>query len=197
MGGTGSGGEGERAADTPAHGDRTAMLVIDMLNDYAHEDGEVLAANAREVVGPIAALAERARDEGALVIHVNDNLGLWSADRPALIEHAYECGDRSLIDPVIPGPDAPFLFKARHSVFYGTSLGYLLERERIGRLVLTGQVTEQCILYSALDAYLRHYEVVIPDDCVAHIDAELADAAFRLMRRNMRAQILPAGDIEF
>lgn len=160
-----------------------------MLNDYCHEDGETLAANARAVIGNIAALVAAAGQRDAPVIHVNDNHGSWSADRRSLIERAYACSDTGLVDPIVPADDAPFVFKARHSVFYGTSLEYLLDRERIERVVLTGQVTEQCILYSALDAYIRHYEVIVPSDCVAHIDDDLADAALRLMERNMRATI--------
>src|SRR5689334_24713878 len=54
--------------------------------------------------------------------------------------------------------ELPFVVKARHSIFYETQLEYLLRQEEIERIVLTGQVTEQCILYSALDAYVRHFE---------------------------------------
>jgi nicotinamidase-related amidase len=64
-----------------------------------------------------------------------------------------------------------------------------LQREEISRLVLAGQVTEQCILYSALDGYVRHFEVVIPTDGVAHIDNQLAQAALRMMETNMHAQL--------
>jgi nicotinamidase-related amidase len=63
------------------------------------------------------------------------------------------------------------------------------------RLILTGQVTEQCILYSALDAYVRHFDVVVPRDAVAHIHADLADAALTMMERNMRAQVEAADDL--
>ena len=62
------------------------------------------------------------------------------------------------------------------------------------RIVLTGQVTEQCILYSALDGYVRHFNVVVPPDAVAHIDPELGDAALKMMSRNMRAALRPAAD---
>ena len=56
------------------------------------------------------------------------------------------------------------------------------------RLILTGQVTEQCILYTALDAYVRHFPVAVPPDAVAHIDAQLGDAALKMMERNMRCR---------
>ena len=55
--------------------------------------------------------------------------------------------------------------------------------------MLAGQVTEQCVLYSALDAHIRHLDVCVPSDAVAHIDAELADAALLMMSRNMGAEI--------
>ena len=85
--------------------------------------------------------------------------------------------------------------KGRHSIFYQTALDHLLQVEDVERVILVGQVTEQCILYSALDAYLRGYEVVVPPDAVAHIDDEFADAALGMMERNMHADLVPAADV--
>jgi nicotinamidase-related amidase len=67
----------------------------------------------------------------------------------------------------------------------------------VQRVVLCGQVTEQCVLYSALDAHIRHLEVVVALDAVAHIDAGLAEAALRMMERNMSAELRPSGEITF
>ena len=99
-----------------------------------------------------------------------------------------------MVEPVLPLADAPFLVKARHSAFYHTQLEYLLRQAGITRVVLTGQVTEQCILYSALDAYVRHFELVVVRDAVAHIHEDLADAALRMMSRNMRAEIVSSDE---
>ena len=60
----------------------------------------------------------------------------------------------------------------------------------VERVVLAGQVTEQCILYSALDAYIRHFDVTVPRDAVAHIHEDLADAALRMMETNMSADVV-------
>jgi nicotinamidase-related amidase len=76
-----------------------------------------------------------------------------------------------------------------------TPLEYLLGQKEIEHLVLTGQVTEQCILYSALDAYVRHLDVSIPRDGVAHIHESLADAAVEMMERNMSAEITSCADV--
>ena len=98
-----------------------------------------------------------------------------------------------LVEPIAPGDDVDFVVKARHSIFYETPLEYLLRQGDIERLILVGQVTEQCILYSALDAYIRHFEVHVPPDAVAHIHADLAEAALKMMERNMDADLTPAG----
>jgi nicotinamidase-related amidase len=98
----------------------------------------------------------------------------------------------ALVEPLLPRDDDAFVIKARHSVFYSTPLEYLLQSMEIGRIVLTGQATEQCILYSALDGYVRHFEVAVPSDAVAHIHEHLAQAALEMMERNMRATIAPA-----
>ena len=101
----------------------------------------------------------------------------------------------ALVEPILPPEDCAFVVKARHTVFYGTPLEYLLWQRDVGHIVLTGQVTEQCILYSALDAYVRHLEVTVPHDAVAHIHESLADAALEMMERNMGARISAAGDL--
>jgi nicotinamidase-related amidase len=63
--------------------------------------------------------------------------------------------------------------------------------------VLTGQATEQCILYSALDAHIRHIPVIVPRDAVAHIHEDLAEAALRMMEINMEADVVGADDVRF
>ena len=96
------------------------------------------------------------------------------------------------MEPIVPRDGVRFLQKVRHSAFYATALAYLLRQLDTRRLILTGQVTEQCILYTALDAYIRHFQVIVPPDGVAHIDEELGSAALRMMAANMRATIMPA-----
>ncbi len=170
----------------------TALLVVDMLNRYDHDDAEPLRASARTVVPVIADLVARAKDDGTLIVYVNDNHGDWNLGRGGLTRWALDGEEPSLVEPIAPPKDVPFLVKARHSAFYATQLEYLLHQEGIDRVVLTGQVTEQCILYTALDAYIRHFDLVIPRDAVAHIHEDLADAALRMMEVNMRAEVLDA-----
>jgi len=169
-----------------------ALLVIDMLNPYDHEDADVLAASAADAVEPLSRLVARAHETEVDVIYVNDNLGDFAATRDDLVRRALDGRRPELVEPIVPPDDCAFLQKVRHSVFYGTALDHLLRQREIERLILTGQVTEQCILYSALDAYIRHYEICVARDAVACIDEELGAAALRMMERNMRAQVVEA-----
>ena len=129
-----------------------------------------------------------------LTIYVNDNFGAWKSDRDELVKAATDGRFAHLVEPIVPAPDALFVVKARHSIFFQTPLEYLLGSYDVDQLVLTGQATEQCILYSALDAYVRHLEVVVVRDAVAHIHERLAEAALEMMERNMRAEIRSAAD---
>ena len=174
----------------------TALIVIDMLNTYDHEDAEPLVASVRERLPQMVALRDEARRrEDVMLVYVNDNYDAWASGRPELVDEALNGKHADLVEPIIPPDPVPFLPKGRHSIFYETALSHLLRIEDVERVVLVGQVTEQCILYSALDAYLRGYDVVVPRDGVAHIDDGLARAALKMMETNMHADITTAGDV--
>jgi nicotinamidase-related amidase len=170
----------------------TALIVVDMLNHYEHEDAETLRRSVHKTLPAIQDLVRRAGVTDVPIVYVNDNHGDWSAGRPELCQRALAGADPSLVEPIIPSEQAAFLVKARHSIFYETQLDYLLHDQEVERIILIGQVTEQCILYSALDAYVRHYSIVVPRDAVAHIHQDLADAALRMMETNMAAEITTA-----
>jgi nicotinamidase-related amidase len=172
----------------------TALCVVDMLNSYDHEDAEELTGNVEPVVEPLAGLVERAHDRGVEVIYINDNYGDWNSSQEELAERAMRGKRPDLVEPLLPPDGASFVVKARHTIFYMTPLEYLLGQREIDHVVLAGQVTEQCILYSALDAYVRHLRVSVPTDGVAHIHEDLADAALKMMERNMDAELVSCAD---
>jgi nicotinamidase-related amidase len=176
-----------------AENGRTALIVVDMLTRYDFEDADAVAANAGGAVRSIRGLLDRARDEEDVeVVYVNDNYGDWRTSQEQLIRAALDGQHPELVEPILPPDDADFVVKARHDIFYMTPIDYLLGQRDCSRIVLTGQVTEQCVLYSALAAYVRHYQVAVPRDAVVHIDAELAKAALRMMERNMHAEVCDA-----
>ncbi|MBO7940080.1 MULTISPECIES: cysteine hydrolase family protein [Streptomyces] len=174
-----------------------ALVVIDMINTYEHKDADLLVSSVAGVVPVVAELIRRARDADVPVIYANDNFGLWRSQHDELVRTALDRPHRDLIEPILPDDDALFVMKARHSIFYETPMAYLLSQLGVGQVVLCGQVTEQCVLYSALDAHIRHLEVVVPRDAVASIHPRLEAAALEMMERNMDARIVGARDVDF
>jgi nicotinamidase-related amidase len=169
--------------------ERTAVVVVDMLNPYDFEDADRLASSVETTIEPIRELLREAGTRDHEVIYVNDNYGDWNSSQEELTQRALDGERADLVEPILPPEGSAFVLKARHTIFYGTPLDYLLHEREIGRLILAGQVTEQCILYSALDAYVRHYEVTVPRNAVAHIHEHLAEAALEMMETNMGAEL--------
>ncbi|MET8010208.1 isochorismatase family cysteine hydrolase [Streptomyces sp. NPDC005271] len=173
----------------------TALIVIDMINTYEHKDAELLLPSVREALPAMRHLVHRAREAGIEVIYVNDNFGRWRSHHDELLQTALKGPHADLVEPIRPDDDSLFVVKARHSIFYQTPLEYLLGMHGINRIILVGQVTEQCVLYSALDAHIRHLTSIVPPDAVAHIHRDLADAALQMMERNMDVEICASNDV--
>jgi nicotinamidase-related amidase len=172
-----------------------ALVVVDMLNRYDHPDADALAGSAREALPQMEELIRRARAaDDTLTFYANDNYERWELTRADLVSEALDGKHPELIEPIVPRDDEPFIMKGRHSIFYQTAVDHLIQVSGVKRLILCGQVTEQCIQYSALDAYMRGFEVVVPRDAVAHISPEWAEAAFGMMEKNMHADLTPVAD---
>lgn len=176
---------------------KSALIVIDMINTYGHPDAELLVPSVCTALPQLTQLIGRARTEGVPVIYANDNFGEWRSHHGELIETALSGKNAELVEPLLPDGDSLFVVKARHSIFYETPLSHLLFQLGVDHVVLCGQVTEQCVLYSALDAHIRQLRVTVPEDAVAHIHEDLARAALRMMERNMSASIRTADTVAF
>jgi len=173
---------------------RTAVIVTDMLNPYDHEDSDPLAENVKAIIEPLKGLIEATSDSEADLVYVNDNYDDFTATSKDIGAAAMNGKHPELVEPILPPKGSLFVQKVRHSAFYSTSLDHLLRVRGLDRVVIAGQVTEQCVLYSALDAYVRGFDVVIPRDAVAPIDPELGEAAIKMMEHNMSAQVVPAAE---
>lgn len=169
-----------------------AVVVIDVFNHYEFAEGEQLANSAAATLPFLCELVADATRDEIPVVYVNDRHDDWRAGPEAIIARARAGRRPEFVDALLPPPSAAFLAKSRHSAFHGTSLELLLDECEVSRIVLCGQVTEQCVLYTALDAHVRGIELTVARDAVAHIDPDLAGAALTLMQRNMAATIAPA-----
>jgi len=90
-----------------------------------------------------------------------------------------------------------FVLKPKHSGFYSTTLDILLEHLQCRTLILTGVTTNSCILFTANDAYIRDFNLVIPRDCVAAVDVRENAHALKHLKRVLKADISPSSKIDF
>lgn len=175
---------------------RQATLIIDMLNPYDHEDADALAAQAESRIDSVVELIDASREhENTELIWVNDNHGDFTVTWKDLSQIALDGERPDLVEPVVPPDGSSFVQKVRHSAFYNSALDHLLNEGKVEVLVLAGQVTEQCILYTALDAYIRGFEVRVAPDAVIPIEPELGEAALKMMESNMHTRLAPVGEI--
>jgi nicotinamidase-related amidase len=170
----------------------TVLLLIDVINDLEFEGGEALLAQALPMAERLAALKHRARVAGIPAVYVNDNFGRWRSDLRALLSHCRHEGvrGRALVEQLVPEPEDYFVLKPKHSGFFSTALELLLEHLRAHTLILTGLTADNCVLFTASDAYLRDYHLIIPEDCVAAIDPRHTRQALEHMRRVLKAEVV-------
>ena len=175
----------------------TALLLIDVINDFDFPGGEALFRHALPAAHRIGVLKERARAAGVPVLYVNDNFGRWRSDFRQQVEHCLNAtpNGREIVTLLRPGPHDYFVLKPRHSGFYSTSLDVLLQQLAVRRLILTGFSTEICVIYTANDAYMRGFGIAAPADCVAAESAEASLRALKQMERFLKADIRPGAEI--
>jgi nicotinamidase-related amidase len=148
---------------------RSALLILDMISEFDFPDGPRLVAPALRAAEHIAQLRERARRLRWPVIYVNDAPGTWESDKREFLRRCASPTARGHKVARLIAPTARdyFLFKPRHSAFFETALSSLLSRLRVRRLVLTGTTAHQCVLFTAMDAHIRGYRVIVPKNAVA------------------------------
>jgi nicotinamidase-related amidase len=146
---------------------RVALLLIDVINDMAFEGAEPLVRQAVPMAKRIAALKRRARAASIPAVYINDNFGRWQSDFRKLIEHCLDDGvpGEEVARILQPAEDDYFVLKPKHSAFFETTLDTLLNYLGARTLILTGVAGNICILFSANDAYMRDYDLVVPADC--------------------------------
>jgi len=176
-----------------------ALLIIDVLNDMEFEEGKQLFKQALPMARKIAALKSRASAAQVPIIYVNDNFGHWRSDLKKQISHCLIDGVRG--EPIarllVPDHSDYFVLKPKSSAFFGTTLHTLLQYLEVRTLILTGLAADVCILFTAHDAHLRDYEIIVPSDCVASNTLPETRMALANMKKAAHAVICKSAAIDF
>ena len=163
----------------------TALLIIDVLNDMEFDGGEDLHRHAESMVDPLRDLRRRCKETGLPVIYVNDNFGCWRSDAKTITSNVCDrvCRGQSIARDLAPDEDDYFVLKPKHSGFHYTPLAPLLDGLGVKRLILTGVAGNICVLFTANDALMHGYTVIVPGDCIASESAESNDWTLRQLSK--------------
>lgn len=181
------------------HSTKTALLILDMVSEFNYPDGEHIVRAALKAAPNIARLRQRAHAAGVPVIYVNDTAGKWESDQKAFIQRCLQPDSRGrkIAELIAPESHDYFMFKPRHSAFFGTPLHTLLTRLKIRRLVAAGITSHQCVLFTAMDAHVREFELVIPSDCIGAADAADTRHALYIFSHALMAKISNSRQLRF
>jgi nicotinamidase-related amidase len=176
-----------------------ALVLIDVINDMEFDDGAALLENALPAARNLAGLIRRAKDAGVPVIYANDNFGKWRSDFRQQLGHVLGDGVRG--EPVArllhPAEEDYFVLKAKHSGFYQSQLDLLIDYLQVRTVVIAGFTTDNCVLFTASDAYLRDLNIILPPDCSAAVTREYHERALEHMQRVFHVKAIPSTDIDF
>ncbi len=174
---------------TPPSRSGTVLLLIDVINHMDFPNGHALLRNALPAAERIAALKERAVQKQIPTVYVNDNFGRWQSDFRAQVDHCLQphAPGREVASLLLPQSDDYFVLKPMHSGFYSTTLDVLLKHLKARKLILTGFATEICVLFTANDAYMRDFEIIVPADCVASEQSKDKIFALAQMKKYLKA----------
>jgi nicotinamidase-related amidase len=145
-----------------------ALLLIDVINDFDFPEGDQLLELAQPVGKNIAELKKRVKAARIPCVYVNDNFGKWQSDFKKLVARctADDAKEKDFVKLLVPDDDDYFVLKPKHSGFYSTTLDLLLTHLNAKNLILTGIAGNNCVLFTANDAYMRDFKVFVPQDCV-------------------------------
>jgi nicotinamidase-related amidase len=176
-----------------------ALLLIDVINDLDFPEANQLLRYARPMARKLLRLKQRAKKAGVPVIYVNDNFGRWQSDFRRQVKHCLRESSRGheIVSLLQPDEDDYFVLKPKHSGFFSTTLETLLRYVGATKLILTGIAGNFCVLFTANDAYMRDYELLIPSDCTVSNTAEENRQALALMRKFLKADTRPSTKLRF
>jgi nicotinamidase-related amidase len=154
---------------------RDALVLVDVINGFDHEDGDRLLASFRARHAGLVCALERARRDGVPVVYANDNVGVWEGDAPGLVRRAVAGTGGELVEAIAPREGDRFVFEPRYSAFDHTPLELLLGELGIERLLLAGTATEMCVAQTAIAARERGFKVTVLVDACATVDERMEE----------------------
>ena len=150
---------------------RTALVVVDMQNDFVKEGGTLVIPDAEATIPTIKDLLALARGSGMKVVFTQDTHNEGDPEWEIWPEHVREGSwGWQIVDELRPLEDELVVRKVRYDAFYGTHLDHFLRTWDVNTLILCGTVANICVHYTAASAALRWFKVIIPKDATSALE---------------------------
>jgi nicotinamidase-related amidase len=177
--------------------EKRCLLIIDMINEFSFSGAAGLFPAIQQTARNIAALKRHMKQSALPVVYVNDNFGKWQSDFRKLVARCLseDCRGKSVAHILLPEEDDYFVLKPKHSGFYATPLELLLRYLEVKQVVITGVAGDNCVLFTAADAYMREFKIAVPSDCTMSVDAGANQSALDHMHVTLKADTKPSGDL--
>lgn len=159
--------EYEERVELPA--DRTALIIVDMQNDFVKPDGNLDVPAAKETIEHIQELLTRARWSRVQVVYTQDTAMEEDPEFDIWPQHCVKgTWGWQIIDELTPHDEAKVFEKNRYDAFYESGINHYLTRIwEVEHVVIVGTVSNICVLHTAASAGLRWFHVVIPADGIS------------------------------
>ncbi len=159
---------------------KTALIVVDMQNDFVKEGGTLVVPDAEATVPTIKGLLDSARESGVRVVFTQDTHNQGDPEWEIWPEHVREGSwGWEIVEELKPLEDEVVIRKVRYDAFYGTHLDHFLRIWDVDTLIICGTVANICVHYTAASAALRWYGVIIPRDATSALDPFDLEASLR------------------
>jgi nicotinamidase-related amidase len=178
---------------------KPCLLVIDMINEFNFDGAARLMPAIERTARHIAAVKRRLKQAGCPVVYVNDNFGKWQSDFRKLVTRCLDeqCRGNQVARTLAPASDDYSVLKPKHSGFYATPLELLLRALQVDGVIITGIAGDNCVLFTAADAYMREFSIAVPADCVVSLDEDRNRSALEHMRASLKADTRPSVKMRF
>ena len=177
---------------------KNALLIIDMSNDFVHENGGLTAGEAAQTIVPfiqekaeeflkngdeiyICMDAHQENDDHFKLWPVHNVVGTWGQQLYGSLHDWYLAHKHS--------PQVHWLPKTEYDAFHQTNLAKMLKQKEVQHLYLTGVCTDICVLHTAVDAYNLNYQIYIPKNCVASFNQAGHDWALTHFENSLGAVV--------
>lgn len=158
----------------------SALIVVDMQNDFVESGGSLLVPDAAATIPAITALLASARESGMRRVFTQDTHDAGDPEWDIWPEHARRgTWGWQIVDALAPEPGETVVQKVRYDAFYGTNLEHLLRVWGIDTVVICGTVANICVHYTAASAALRWFDIVLPRDATSALDQFDLEASLR------------------